>query len=200
MHKLLIASNNSGKLVEIKSLLGDLPIDLVTPSELEMTLQIEEDGSSYQENAKKKSIQFARKSGLVSLADDSGLEVDVLGGQPGIHSARITQEKDASDSDRRNHLLNLLKEFQQPWTAHFRCVLAISTPSEKTHYFEGICEGEIIPQEQGKYGFGYDPIFFLPELQKTMAQLTLTEKNKISHRAKALNAAKAAILDLVKES
>ena len=104
--------------MEIKNLLGDLPIDLVTPHELKLSLQISEDGSTYQENAGKKSLLYSRKSGLVSLADDSGLEVDLLGGKPGIHSARITTEKDATDSDRRKHLLNLLKGYPQPWRAY----------------------------------------------------------------------------------
>jgi XTP/dITP diphosphohydrolase len=198
MQKLLLASNNSGKLIEIKNLLRDLPIDLVTPSDLNILLQINEDGSTYKENAEKKSVQYARKSGLVSLADDTGLEVDVLGGKPGIHSARITKEKEATDADRRNQLLDLLKIYPQPWNAKFRCVVAIATPSDKIYFFEGLCQGEIIPDEQGEHGFGYDPIFFLPELNKTMAQLSLTEKNEISHRAKAIRAAKSTVLDLVK--
>jgi len=197
MQKLLLASNNSGKLLEIKSLLKDLPIVLVTPSEMGIALQVSEDGFTYQENAEKKSIQYARKSGLVSLADDTGLEVDALGGKPGIHSARITTEIEATDSDRRNYLLELLKGYPPPWTGQFKCTVAIATPSEKTYFFEGTCNGEIIPQEKGRHGFGYDPIFFLPELNKTMAQLSLSEKNEISHRAAAIKAARTTILDLL---
>lgn len=198
MQKLLLASNNSGKLLEIRSLLKDLPIVLVTPSDLGIALQVSEDGCTYQENAEKKSIQYARKSGLISLADDTGLEVDALDGKPGIHSARITTEIEATDADRRNYLLDLLKDYPPPWTAQFKCTVAIAIPSEKTYFFEGTCNGEIIPQEKGRHGFGYDPIFFLPELNKTMAQLSLSEKNEISHRAAAINAARTTILDLLK--
>lgn len=198
MQKLLLASNNSGKLIELKSLLKDLTIDLVTPFDLDIAVKVNEDGSTYQENAEKKSIQYARKSGLVSLADDTGLEVDILGGKPGIHSARITMEKDATDADRRQYLLDLLKIYPQPWNAQFRCVVAITAPPEKVYFFEGSCQGEIIPDERGEHGFGYDPIFFLPELQKTMAELSLLQKNEISHRAMAIKAARATILKLVK--
>jgi XTP/dITP diphosphohydrolase len=199
MQKLLIASNNSGKLLEIKNLLKNLPIVLVTPRDLKLGIQIKEDGSTYQANAQKKSSEFAKRSGLVTLADDSGLEVDALGGKPGIHSARITKKKETNDADRRIHLLNLLKGYTQPWTAQFRCVVAIASPSERTYFFEGLCKGEIIPEEHGEYGFGYDPIFFLPELNKTMAQLSLPQKNEVSHRAKAINKAKATILELLRE-
>ena len=190
--KLLIATNNPGKTREFHELLDDPGIDLVTPAQLGIDLDVIEDGHTYAENAAKKAVAFARASGLVSLADDSGLEVDALDGAPGLYSARygsINGEK-LSDAARRHYLLNRLNGKPRPWTARFHATLAIATPNDEVQLAEGICPGEIILEERGAGGFGYDPIFLLSELGKTMAELSMDEKNRLSHRARAVMNAK----------
>jgi len=194
MNKLLIATNNKGKVKELKDLLKDMDIDLLTPAQIDLELQVLEDGSTYAENATKKVIAFAKASELISLADDSGLEVDALDGAPGLYSARYSPKPNASDRDRRIYLLQNLQNKPRPWTARFHATIAIAIPNGETHLTKGICEGEIIPEERGKGGFGYDPIFLLPELGKTMAELSMDEKNRLSHRARAVMSAKS-ILD-----
>jgi len=189
MPDLLLASNNPGKLKEIKAILSEIPIDIITPRQLNIELEVAEEGTTYRENAYIKASAFAAASGLISLADDSGLEVDVLDGLPGLHSARLSRIPNASDLDRRRHLLSILKGKPKPWTACFRSVVAIAAPVGEVFYSEGICQGEIISDERGTSGFGYDPIFLIPEIGKTMAELSMTQKNKISHRGQAVNAA-----------
>ena len=186
MNKLLIATNNQGKIVEFQELLAGSGIEFVTPAQINIQLEVEEDGSTYQENAAKKAVAFAQTSGLVSLADDSGLEVDVLGGAPGLYSARYSPKPGAKDADRRAFLLHNLKDKPRPWTAHFHATIAIATPAGSLELTEGNCYGEIIPEERGTGGFGYDPIFFIPELGKTMAELEMDEKNRLSHRARGV--------------
>ena len=188
MLQLLIATNNRGKLHELLPLLGDLPIHLVTPHALGLPLEVEETGTTYAENARLKAAAFAQASGLLTLADDSGLEVDALGGAPGVYSARYAGEG-ASDADRRARLIHALRAVPAPRPARFRCVMAIAEPSVAMHCFEGVCEGEIILEERGAHGFGYDPLFFLPEHGCTMAELPSAVKNQVSHRARAAQAA-----------
>lgn len=190
MKQLLIATNNKGKVKELQALLEDTGIELVTPAQIELELEVSEDGQTYAENASKKSIAFAQASGLVALADDSGLEVDALGGAPGLYSARYSPKPNATDKDRRIYLLQNLKDKSRPWTARFHATIAIATPDNQLQITEGFCEGEIIPEERGTGGFGYDPIFLLPELGKTMAELSMGEKNRLSHRARAVMKAK----------
>ena len=192
MKQLLIATNNQGKVKEIQNLLKDTEIELVTPAQISLDLDVIEDGSTYAENATKKAIAFARASGLISLADDSGLEVDALNGAPGLYSARYGSRngEKLSDKDRRTHLLQNLQGKPHPWTARFHATVAIALPNGETHLAEGFCEGEIIPEERGTGGFGYDPIFLLPDLGKTMAELSMGEKNRLSHRARAVMNAK----------
>ena len=197
MPYLLIATNNFGKQEEIRSLLHDINIDLVTPQELGLDLKVNEDGATYKENAAKKGIAFAQASNLVSLADDTGLEVDILGGAPGIFSARYTNKPNATDADRRAYLLEQLQPYAQPWTARFRCVVVIATTDGRLQFTEGICDGEIIPDERGSHGFGYDPIFFIPSIGNTMAELSMEEKNRISHRALAVLAAQPILKKLL---
>jgi XTP/dITP diphosphohydrolase len=189
MQRLLIATGNRGKLVEIQSLLNGLEIELVIPEMLGIDLQVEETGSTYEENSALKAQAFAKASGLVTLGDDSGLEVDALGGQPGIRSARFSPLPGATDGDRRTYLLGFLHGQPRPWSAHFHCTAAIAMPSGRVYYAQGNCPGEIIPEERGSNGFGYDPIFLLPKLGLTMAELSMEEKNQHSHRARALKAA-----------
>ena len=189
MNKLLIATNNQGKVLELQELLEGSGIEFVTPAQINLQLEVEEDGSNYQENAGKKAIAFANASGLIALADDSGLEVEALGGAPGLYSARYSPKPGAKDKDRRDFLLENLKDKPRPWKAHFHATIAVAKPNGEVEYAEGNCYGEIMPEERGTGGFGYDPIFFMPELGKTMAELAMEEKNKLSHRARAVIAA-----------
>jgi len=186
MNKLLIATNNQGKVKELQDLFKDTGIQLVTPSQIHLELDVIEDGYTYAENATKKAIAFAKASGLVSLADDSGLEVDALDRAPGLYSARYSPKPGSTDADRRAYLLQNLQGKPRPWTARFHATIAITIPNGETYLAEGICEGEIIHEERGTGGFGYDPIFLLPELGKTMAELSMGEKNRLSHRARAV--------------
>jgi len=194
MRRLLIATTNPGKLVEFRELLGDLSIELVLPSR---DLQVAETGSNYAENAALKARAYAAASGLPALADDSGLEVDALGGAPGLFSARYSPLPGANDADRRAHLLANLRGLPRPWTAHFHCTTAVALPGGELYLAEGQVFGEILPEERGSNGFGYDPLFLLPELGRTMAELTREEKNTLSHRARALHAALPAIRKLL---
>ena len=189
MNKLLIATNNKGKVLEFQELLRNTGIEFVTPAQINLELDVEEDGTTYQENAGKKASAFAQASGLISLADDSGLEVKALGGAPGLYSARYSPKPGATDADRRAFLLENLKDKPRPWTAHFHATIAVAQPNGAIEFVEGNCHGEIIPEERGTGGFGYDAIFFMPELGKTMAELEMDEKNRLSHRARAVLAA-----------
>ena len=186
MKKLLIATNNKGKVKELQELLRELNVQLVTPAEINLDLDVEEDGATYIENAAKKAIAFAQASGLISLADDSGLEVDALDGAPGLYSARYHPKSGANDADRRAYMLENLQGKPHPWKAHFHATIAIAIPGGDVKIADGDCHGEIIPEERGTGGFGYDPIFFMPELGKTMSELEMDEKNRLSHRARAV--------------
>jgi XTP/dITP diphosphohydrolase len=188
MQQLLLSTQNPGKLREIQALLDGLEISLITSADIGISLEVAEVGDSYEENAAIKARAFARASGLVTLADDSGLEVDTLAGLPGIRSARFSPLPHATDADRRARLLDLLAGHPRPWTAHFHCTVAIATPQNKVYYAQGNCPGEIIPQERGSNGFGYDPIFLLSATGRTMAELSMAEKNRLSHRARAIKA------------
>jgi XTP/dITP diphosphohydrolase len=192
MYKLLIATSNPGKLVEFQELLKDTDIPLVSPAQIGLDLNVIEDGHTYAENATKKAVAFAQASNLISLADDSGLEVHALDGAPGLYSARYGSQDGGklSDADRRKYLLSKLRGKPRPWTARFHATIAIATPDNQIQITDGFCEGEIIPEERGTGGFGYDPIFLLPELGKTMAELSMDEKNRLSHRARAVMKAK----------
>jgi XTP/dITP diphosphohydrolase len=189
MLRLLIATRNPGKLHEIQSLLDGMDIPFVTPDMIGISLNVAETGSSYEENAALKASAYARLANLVTMADDSGLEVDALGGQPGICSARFSPLPHATDADRRAYLLDILRARPQPWSAHFHCTVAIADPTDKIYYAAGNCPGEIIPNERGTNGFGYDPIFLIRVVGLTMAELSMAEKNQLSHRARAVKAA-----------
>jgi XTP/dITP diphosphohydrolase len=183
--RLLLATNNQGKARELKALLRGLPFELVLPGELGITTEVEEAGSSLEENARLKATVLARESRLLALADDSGLEVDVLGGEPGPLSARYAGEG-ASDKDRVEYLLAKLKGVpREKRTARFRCVIAIAEPGGKVELCSGECQGLITFGPRGEKGFGYDPVFYFPGLDKTMAELPLDIKNKVSHRGEA---------------
>ena len=192
---LLLGTNNPGKLKELRALLGGLiGVELVTPADLNLRLEIPERGASYAENAAIKARAFARASGMVTLGDDSGLEVDALNGAPGMFSARYSPKPGATDADRRAYLLENLAGYPRPWSARFRCHIAVASPASSASEVElrlaaGVCEGQVIPEERGTGGFGYDPIFLLAGRELTMAELGEAEKNRLSHRARAVEAA-----------
>jgi XTP/dITP diphosphohydrolase len=205
MVALLIASTNIGKLREIESILAttvlkDRSLELILPAQIGIQLDVEEDGATYAENAAKKALAYTQASQLITLADDSGLEVYALDGQPGLYSARYAPWQGATDADRRRYLLHNLQGKPRPWVAHFHCTVAIAMPGGEIFYAEGDCPGEIIAEERGSNGFGYDPIFLIPEQGQTMAELPMEEKNQISHRARAVRAAAPVIRRLFEKS
>ena len=196
--KLLVATQNPGKMREFQFLLAPLPAELCFPSELGLRFEVLEDGATYTDNARKKALAYVDASAMLTLADDSGLEVDWLGGAPGVRSARYTP---GNDTDRAATLLAHLRDV--PWeqrTARFRCVVVVATPAGETYSAEGVCEGLIAVEPAGHGGFGYDPVFYLPERDCTMAQLPQTEKNRISHRARAVEAALPILRRLLSQS
>ena len=188
--KLLVATNNRGKLREYAELLKAIPFELTTLSEQGITEEVEETGSNLKQNAIHKATAYAKLSGLTTMADDSGLEVDALGGEPGPLSRRYAGEN-VSDQGRNDYLLAKLRDIpREKRTARFRAVIAIAFPDGKVKTAEGVCEGIIAFGAKGEGGFGYDPIFYLPDIDKHMAELSLAEKNEISHRAKAAQKAR----------
>jgi XTP/dITP diphosphohydrolase len=199
MTSLLLASNNLGKLREFHALLDGLDVKLLTPKQVGLSIKVEEIGETYAENAALKASAYCEASGLLTLADDSGLEVDILGGLPGIYSARFSPIEHATDADRRKYLLEKLYGNPRPWTAHFHCTVVMTAPGGETYCSTGECHGEIIPEERGTGGFGYDPIFLLSSLGRTMAELEIGEKNRLSHRARAVSAALSTLTKLIRE-
>jgi XTP/dITP diphosphohydrolase len=194
MPRLLLATNNKGKAREYQSLLEGVPFALVTPAQVGIDAEVEETGTTFEANARLKAITLARESGLLTLADDSGLEVEALGGEPGTLSARFAGEN-ASDSDRVNYLLAKMQGVPEgKRQARFRCVIAIANPEGYVELCSGQCDGIIALAPKGNRGFGYDPIFYLPELGKTMAELPLETKNKISHRGRAAEKAREVLM------
>lgn len=191
MTKLLVGTNNPGKIAEYAELLIDLPatLEVTSPARAGLALEVEESGDSFEENARIKALAYARASGLVSLADDSGLEVDALGGAPGVHSARYAGPA-ATDVDRYRKLLDALDGIPEGQrAARFRCVVAIALPDGTIHTADGTCEGQIGFSPRGEHGFGYDPVFVVKGYAgRTMAELPPEVKNEISHRARALQA------------
>ena len=183
---LVLATRNIHKAKEIRAYLDNLGYCILTLEDFPSIPETAEDGKTYQENAMKKAVAVSRSTGKMALADDTGLEVDYLQGQPGLFSARFAGEG-VSYADNRKKLLSLMKEIPPSRrTARFRCVMVLAMPSGETRTVEGVVEGSITLEEQGEDGFGYDPVFYLPELGKTMAQLTMAEKNRVSHRGIAL--------------
>lgn len=185
---LLLGTNNPGKVNEIKAIFSSFRGEILSPNDLSLSINIAETGLTYSENAQIKAHAYNKATGLPVLAEDSGLEVDLLQGAPGIYSARFSPIANASDRDRRVFLLSQLKDLPKPWNAHFHCSAILITPHGQIIKKEGQCYGVIISEERGNQGFGYDPIFFIPELGATMAELDLEIKNKISHRARAMHA------------
>ena len=181
---LVIATRNPGKTAEIRSLLSGYPVEIKNLDDFGPIPEIEEDGTTFDENAYKKASFAARVLGLPALADDSGLCVNSLGGAPGVLSARYAGEN-ATDRERYEKLLDALKGVSDR-TAAFVCVISIAVPTGAALTYEGRCEGIIADKPSGEGGFGYDPVFYYPPLEKTFAELNAEEKNRISHRAMAL--------------
>jgi XTP/dITP diphosphohydrolase len=185
MPKLLLATSNPGKIREYRFLLDGLGYQITTLTEEGIAKIVAELGSNYEQNARLKALTYAKLSQLTALADDSGLEVDALDGEPGVKSARFAGES-ATDAEKVSLLLAKLDGV--PWerrTACFKCVIAIASPGGHSEVCYGECHGMIALEAKGENGFGYDPIFFLPDIGKTMAELNLETKNQISHRARA---------------
>lgn len=186
---LLIATTNQGKFDEIAKLLAGCSFGLVSLSDLGIYSDVDETGLTFAENAILKADVYSRLSGILTLADDSGLEVDVLDGEPGVKSARYAGPS-ANDSQRIEFLIKRLKTVGgSQWKARFKCVIAVMQTGGSPKIFSGDCSGQIIEDPRGENGFGYDPVFFIPEMGKTMAELSPVEKNQISHRAKAVRLA-----------
>ncbi|MDF2524294.1 MAG: non-canonical purine pyrophosphatase, rdgB/HAM1 family [Clostridiales bacterium] len=183
----MIATKNKGKIKEIREILKELPFEIVSMTEAGFNEDIEENGSTFEENALIKAREIMKASGGIVMADDSGLEVDFLNGAPGIFSARFGGEG-ASDTDRNNKLLGLLENVPfEKRTARFVCAIAVVFQDKEELVLKGTCEGYIAFKPSGSNGFGYDPLFYLPEFDKTMAEISSEDKNGISHRSKALN-------------
>ncbi len=187
--RLVLATKNQGKVRELQEMLQDTGFEVVSLAAYPDLPEVEEDGDTFQANAVKKAREIAAATGELVMADDSGLEVDFLNGAPGVHSARFAGEH--GDNEANNHkLLKLLENV--PWekrTARFKCVVAVAAPDGRIETSEGACEGIITTGPRGKEGFGYDPLFYFPQYQKTFAELDGDIKNKVSHRGKALGKA-----------
>jgi XTP/dITP diphosphohydrolase len=177
--RLVVATGNAGKLREYRELLADAGFELVA-----FDSEVDEVGQTYSENARLKAETGCARSGLPSLGDDSGVEVEALGGFPGIRSARLGP----TQQERTAELLRRLEDKPRPWSARFVCVLALAAPGHDTQLFEGECRGEIVPEWRGEAGFGYDPIFLVPGTGKTFGEMPPEEKRLYSHRARAVRA------------
>ena len=197
--KLLVATGNPGKLAEYVDLLAGVPYQLTSLTAERITFEVEENGTSYEENARLKAAAYAQASGLLTLADDSGLEVDALNGEPGPLSARYGGSG-LSDAGRVQLLLaKLVAVPDAQRTARFVCVIAIAEPAGASHLVRGECHGIIIREPRGTSGFGYDPVFLLPEPGLTLAELSQEQKNTLSHRARAAQQARSVLVSLAHE-
>ena len=199
MPRLLLATNNPHKIAEYRQLLADCGWELVTFADLGLTVDEEEVGDTYEDNARMKALKAARASGLHALADDSGLDVEALGGEPGPRSARFGGEG-SSYREKMGLLLERLKgRPPRERGCRFVCVIAVADPERRVRLCQGHCPGLVAEAPRGEGGFGYDPIFYLPELGKTMAELSAEEKNVISHRGRAAQQARQMLKELLYE-
>ncbi len=198
--EIVLATQNPDKVREIKEVLKDLPIKILTLMDLGLKEKVEETGKTLEENALLKAKFWAEKTGKWALADDTGLEVEALNGAPGVHTSRYAGEN-ASYEDNWKKLLKNMEGI--PWEkrkARFRCVIVIVSPQGKRYIAEGSVEGYITLEAKGNKGFGYDPVFYVPEKGKTLAEMSLEEKNSLSHRGKALQKAKEIICNIITSS
>ena len=197
--QLLLATRNPGKLEEYVDLFSNLPLDWSTLDDIGISEEVEENGTTFEENAVLKARTYARLSGCLTIADDSGLEVDALDGMPGVRTARFGGPS-LSPKERYEYLLSKLEGIpDEQRDARFCCVIAIAKPGQLVGTAHGICSGIITDRPQGSFGFGYDPVFFLPNLGRTMAQLTSKEKHKISHRGQAAAQIEPILLKLLQD-
>ncbi len=191
--KLILASKNAHKAKEMQAILGEgvelITLDKTTAADIDVV----EDGDTFEENAIKKATEIMRATGLPTIADDSGLCVDALGGKPGIYTARFAGEGATDDENISKLIVELDGVKEESRTARFVCVIALAVPNEEVKTCRGECEGRILTEKQGENGFGYDPIFYVPEFEKSMAELSSDVKNSISHRFKALNKLKESL-------
>jgi XTP/dITP diphosphohydrolase len=196
MLRLLLATTNQGKAAEYQDLLKGLDFELVTLDQAGISQEAEENYNTFEGNARSKAEFYSALGGLLTLADDSGLEVDALGGEPGVRSSRYAGDN-ATDPQRVSFLLDKLSDVPRDRRqARFRCVIAIAQPGRTTQTTEGTCEGLIAFEPQGDNGFGYDPVFYLPEYKKTIAELPPEIKNRISHRGRAAAKARQLLANL----
>jgi len=195
MRSLLLATSNLHKLEEFRAIFSDMPLRLLSLSDIQLAVDVEETGITFAENAELKARIYAQMSNMLTLADDSGLEIDALGGDPGVQSARYLGSE-TSYEERFYVILEQLKGLPlDKRSARFRCFIALVEPSGYIRIVEGVVEGIIADSPRGTNGFGYDPIFFLPELGKTFAELEPEYKNRISHRARAAQSARKLLED-----
>lgn len=193
IEKIIFATGNEGKMREVRMILGDLGIQVISMKEAGVTAEADENGTTFEENAIIKAKEIMEKTGQIVLADDSGLEVDALGGEPGIYSARY-MGYDTSYHIKNNSLIERLEgKTGEERSARFVCAIAACFPDGRVLTTRGTMEGQIGYEEKGENGFGYDPVFYLPEYQCYSAELPLEEKNKLSHRGKALRLMKEAL-------
>lgn len=196
MDKIVFATTNAGKIKEIKEILANFDVEVASMKEMNITADIEENGATFEENSLIKARAVSKLTGLPALADDSGLEVDYLNGEPGIYSARYLG-RDTDYDYKNNYIIKKLKDAKdEERSARFVCVISLVLPDGREFVKKGVMEGRIGYEIKGENGFGYDPIFYLPEYGKTSAEISAEEKNKISHRGKALSAMKELIASL----
>ncbi len=194
--EIVLATRNPHKAEELRDLLKDLDLEILSLSDFPEIPEVEEDSGTFRDNAIKKALIVARLTGKIALADDSGLEIDALGGRPGVLSSRFAGQE-ATDEENNKKVLRLLKDVpNEKRKARFRCIIAVAQPAGEVETAEGILEGEIGFRPEGKAGFGYDPLFIVPEFGKTIAQLGKDTKNRISHRAQAVEEAKRILAKL----
>lgn len=205
MRDILIATTNAGKKFELEAMLCDLDLRLYMLSDFPNIVEVAEDGDTFAANASKKALGYAKQTNLWTIADDSGLEVDYLNGEPGIHSARFSgthkdhsNEKSLIDHENIEKLLHLLAGVPQNQRfARFVCALALASPDKLLAQTRGVLEGEILTEKRGEGGFGYDPVFYVPQVGKTAAQMSKDEKNSISHRFNAVKMLKPQLKGLL---
>jgi XTP/dITP diphosphohydrolase len=183
---LLLATNNPHKVEEFRSIFQPYDVILQTPADLGLFYDVEESGNTYFDNAALKAQAYWQNGQNCVLADDSGLEVEAIGGAPGIHSHRFLPDPTATSRDRCLYLLERLQSFPRPWRAAFHCEVVVLTRQGAILTSHGICTGQIIPEFRGENGFGYDPIFLVDDTDQTMAELDPLTKNQLSHRGKAV--------------
>ena len=203
MKRLVIASNNEGKIKEIKRVLANLPVEVLSLKDMGLDIDVEEDGLIFEDNAKKKCVEIYKElikrneSNFIVMSDDSGLEVDYLNGEPGVFSARYAGEHGNDKKNNEKLLLNLSEVSDDNRKARFVCQLALINDKNEYRTVRGTVDGYILEEEKGNGGFGYDPLFFYKPLNKSFGELTMEEKNEISHRGVALQKVKEIIKELL---